>query len=503
MKPKSFFRKVSALLSPIFVLTLSLACDAKDISENIPIEQHENIEIFSKHGMFSVSGWNKNFVNITGQTNDDIQVERKKTTLVLNLNSVDSSTSSDTLEIKIPSNKKISVSSNNANFSFNGLNPRPTETADVDNHQAHKLDPDISVITVDGNVSITNSSGDFNIQTINGDIDISSSKGAANIRTISGHQRVNADFRSVSSSNVSGQSIYKLRTLDKLNLSNVNGTTIVESAVSQGASIQMQSVKGNVELLVPESTSARFSLQSHQGGSIKNTLKGKLDTLSNDTDTQVFALADASASVTINTMDGGISVGYQKAVVSDYDDQSYDWSLVDTNLLNFAFINPNYKIFDYQEIFIKQPEIHFDPSWEEKYGTGEKGHYQQRITLNYANLLKAAIAKTFSQDNRFKIVDQRNENALVIIPKVLELYIEDPETVEIRDVLVAARAGNAKIDLVIFSPSDQSVLALFMDKRSTDRPRGLAIPQARLRNSRAFSQLFNDWTEDIVKVLDK
>ncbi len=502
MNTRSIFRKVSVFLGATSIFTLSLACGAKEISENIPIEQHEDIEIISKHGVFSVSGWNQNFVNILGQANDDIRVERKKSMLVLRLDSGSSSATSDTLEIKVPSDRKINVTSDNANFSFDGLNSRLVEP-DSDKHKKNKLGSDISIVTVDGNVSIVNSSGDFNVQTINGDIEISSSKGAANIRTISGQQNVNADLRSVSSSNVSGQSLYKLRTLDKLNLSNVNGITIVESAVSQGASIQIQSVKGSVKLLVPESTSARFSLQSHQGGSIENTLIGEPRTPNSDDDAQVFALADASASVKINTMDGDIMVGYQKAKVGEYDDEHYDWSLVETNLLNFAFINPNYNIFDYQEIFIKQPEIHFDPSWEKKYSTGEKGHYQQRITLEYANLLKAAIADTFSKDSRFRIVNQRNENALVIIPKVLELYIEDPETVEIRDVFVAARAGNAKIDLVVFSPSDQSVLALFMDKRSTERPRGLAISQARVRNSRAFSRLFSDWMADVVRVLEK
>jgi hypothetical protein len=263
----------------------------------------------------------------------------------------------------------------------------------------------------------------------------------------------------------------------------------------------MQSVKGNVELLVPESTSARFSLQSHQGGSINNTLTGELDTPSKADGPQTFALADASASVTINTMDGNIIVGHQKAADSEFGDENYDWSSVDTSLLNFAFVNPNYNIFDYQEIFIKQPEIHFDPSWEKKYTKDKKGLYRERIADEYSNLLKLAIREHFSQDKHFKIVTQRSKNALVIIPKVLELYIDDPGTVKISDMLSATRAGNARIDLVIFSPRDNSILALFMDKRSTVRPGGIPIPKSRVRNSRAFSRLFDDWIEDMIKLL--
>ena len=498
MKLSSIFQQVSTFLGFALMLCVSLISVAKEVNQSIPVQQNESIEIVAKQGVFSITGWNKDFVALTGEANDDVQIERVNSKLILKLDS-ESSTSSDNLDIKIPNGKRINVVNDDADFSFNSLNSK----AVIEVGEAKNFDSDIVVTSVDGNVRVIDSSGDFNIQTVNGDIEILNSKGGANIRTVSGTQDVNADFRTVSSSNVSGQSSYTLRTLDKLNLSNVNGDTVIKSAVSQGASIQIQSVKGNVELLVPKSTSARFALQSHQGGTIHNTLNVQADAEHNSDGAHVFALADASASVTINTMDGNISVAYQKENVSDYDDENFDWSSVDTSLLNFAFVNPKYNVFDYQEIFIKEPEIRFDSSWEKKYGKGEIGIYQQRIATEYANLLKAAIRDNFAKTKRFKVVEQRKENVLVIIPKVLDLYITNPETIEFKEVLTAARAGNASIDLVVFSPSDNSMLALFMDKRSTSRPGGLPIPSSRIRNSRAFSRLFNDWIEDMVKVLSK
>ncbi len=495
--------KVTTFVGSVIVLTLSLSSSAKEINQNVPVGEHESIEIIAKQGEFSVLGWAKDFVQLSGHADKDALVERENSKLILNIPSDSTSEEPDKLEIKIPSDRRLSVTSNNADFSFDGLNPRLAKAAGSNDDDASKSTSDISVSSVDGVVVVKNSSGSFNINTINGDIKIIDSKGTANIRSFSGQQDINGDFRNVNSSNVSGQSTYKLRTLEKLNLSNVNGDSLIESAVSRGANVQIQSVKGNVELLVPETTSARFSLNSHQGGRIENSLVGELDIDNSSDDSQILTLADASASITIDTMSGGIVVAPQNSTDTGVSSEDYDWSSVDTSVLDFAFVNPNYNILDYQEIFVKKPEIQFDSSWVRKHGVAISQDDRQRIADEYAEMFRQTIADRFSRNKRFKIVDERTENVLVIIPKVLELYIDNPDMVTLKDVLVATPAGNARLDLVIFSPSDQAILALFMDKRSTRKPQGIATSKTRALNSRAFSRLFKDWVKDISTALAK
>lgn len=499
---KSISKRVISSIVFSVICTVSIMAAAEEIKK-ISIEGDERIEVVATQGDFSVIGWEQDFVSLVGQTSEDVKIQRADSALMLNFSSIDMQTNSDRFELKVPSDRSILISADNANFSFEGLNPQTLVDAEDSDHQNRGFDFDVSINTVDGNVKVADSSGNFNIKTINGDISILASRGALKVGSVSGNQYVEGDFRDVSSTNMNGRSAFKLRTLDRLGLRNVNGDTYVESAVSLGASIQIQSVKGEVELFVPDSTSARFSLQSHQGGTISNRLKANFDATTNDDGVQAFTLANASASITIDTLDGSIIVGPQENTTDDYGDESFDWSSVDTSLLNFAFVNPNYSIFDYQEIFIKEPEIRFDPNWERRFGHKSNGLYRKRIETEYASLLKAAIERRFFKDGNFKFVDQRKERVLVIIPKVLDLYISDPESLTIKDVIKASRAGNAKIDLVIFSPSDESILALFMDKRSTSRPSGVPIPKTRVRNTRAFDNLFNDWIEDIVKVLDK
>ena len=350
--------KVIILVMSVSMFTLSPTSAAKEIDIKVPIKVQQNIEIIAKQGVFTVSGWNKDFVSLNGEVKDDIRVEQSKSTVVLELNTANPLAAGDLLEIKVPSDRKINITSDHADFSLDKLTPKVTHET-----QSSKIDSSISVSSIDGNVRVENSSGDFSISTINGNITILDSSGIANIKSVSGHQNINSDLRNISSSNVSGQSSYVLRTLEKLNLSNVNGNSLVKSSISQGASVQMRSVKGHVELLVPDTTSARFSLQSHQGGTVSNMIGGTVDPHQNTSGAQIFTLADASANVTIDTLDGDITVAPQNATTTEYVDEDYDWSSVDTSVLNFAFINPKYNSLDYKEIYIKQPEIHFDPSW--------------------------------------------------------------------------------------------------------------------------------------------
>ena len=495
--------KMSYQIIYVYMFVFSFVANAKEINVKIPIEDKSNIELVAKQGDFTISGWDENFVNLYGETYRDAEVETGNSILRLILNSTDVDTENDKLEIKIPRNRDVKIVANDANFSINNLEARfdgITESGDMD---VNNFNSELLITSVDGDVNVKESSGDFTIETINGDITILNSRGVADIKSISGNQTVEADLRTISSSNVSGESIFKLNTLEKFNLNNVNGNSSVISAISSGANVKMQSVTGDLRLSVPELTSAKFSLQSFQNGSIHNTLKDKVTTFESNDSAEIFSLSDASGNVELGTMDGRIEVGSSELTYSQPEDDSYDWSSVDSSILDFAYVNPNINFMDYQEVFIKQPEIHFDESWVKEYGENKTKTYRERIAIDYAESFKKAIVDKFSNDLNLKISNERGEGVLVIIPKVIELYIDKPETVDTRNVFSVTSAGKAKIDFVIYSSKDEAILSLITDKRSTSKPSGIPDTNLRTMNYRAFNTLFNSWAEDIVKVLGK
>ena len=151
--------RIINLVVSILVFTLSLTSSAKEIEVKIPLQENENIEIVAKYGTFSVSGWAQNVVNISGQASEDIRVQRENSTIVLSLNDAKPSSANDKLVIKVPADRKLSVTSNNADFSFDGLNPRVVNASDQSKPQADKFDSDVSIASVDGDVNLKNSSG--------------------------------------------------------------------------------------------------------------------------------------------------------------------------------------------------------------------------------------------------------------------------------------------------------------------------------------------------------
>ena len=495
--------KVLSLITAVIVLTLPLISGAKEIDLSIPLQPQERLQFTAKQGVFSVAGWNQEFVKLKGIASETIHYEREDSELAITLNSTAPQTVPDNLAIKVPHGTEIGFTAHDASLSFEGLKAGligSTESGDI---QISNFSSELAVTSVNGNVRLRNSSGEFNIDTVNGDIEITDATGIANIRSISGDQYVEADLRNVTTSNVSGNSLYKLNTLEKLNLSNVNGDSRVESAISKAADIQMSSVKGHLSLLVPADTSARFSIQSHNGGKLSNSLGGDTEPTNNSNSAQTFNLAGASASVAMNTMEGNIDVGPQTNGLPNYDDGNFDWSSVDTSILDFAYINPNQSVFDYQKVFIKTPEIHFDQRWLEKFDEDETRSYRARVVSEYADLLKKAIADRLSRSTGLRLSEERGDDVLVVIPKVVDLYIDHPDLVGIRDVFVTTPAGNAQLDLVIYSPKSQSVLGLILDKRSTAKPGIAQTSRLRTMNSRAFTQLFKDWIANVARVLNK
>ena len=487
----------------LLVLVMAPASSfAGEISEQIPLEDIKRIEFSAKRGDFSLSGWSQKHVDVTGKANDGFQYDIKGSTLKLLVNTAESASTQDRLHLQVPSDKEFIFVTEEGNFSINGIEASINGSTQSGNVEVSNVNSELSITTIDGYVRIQESSGDFNVTTVNGEIDIENSRGTADLKTVSGDQNISADLRFVTSSNLSGSSNLKLETVEKLKLNNVNGDSKVESAISKGASIQMQSLKGNLTLLVPGDTAAEFILEAHDGGQISNALRETdSDARAGSTKAESFILGDGSANVVMNTTQGDIVLASRKNSNSNSQQQEFDWASVDTSVLDFAYINPDYEVLGYEQFYIKPPEITFDPRWKTKFG--DNTLYRETIARDYSEILVRAIAETFERETNLKFSEKRGENILVIIPKVQELYIDDPDIKGASDTFTRNAAGTAKLDLVIYSPRDQTVLSLILDKRSTARPGVSTSTRVRSKNALAFRRLFNDWMSDIVRVIEK
>jgi len=185
----------------------------------------------------------------------------------------------------------------------------------------------------------------------------------------------------------------------------------------------------------------------------------------------------------------------------DGNNVAVDTADIDTSILDLSYVNSTLNLQDYDGIFVKKPEVAFQSHWINEFGDARTRSYRARIARDYANLLMSSIEENLAVTTGLDVVTQPGEKTLVIIPKLLDLYIHYPDMGGIQDVLIANAAGNAKIDLVIYSPKAEAVFGLFTDWRSTGKP-GIVIPsKLRTINTRAFTGLFDAWMVDITGML--
>lgn len=196
------------------------------------------------------------------------------------------------------------------------------------------------------------------------------------------------------------------------------------------------------------------------------------------------------------------SIGQEVTENNGSFDQRINWSDVDNSLMELVYVDSGQSILEYKKVFIKQPEVTFQTNWINKFGDEKTRSYRERVAREYAELLTESIRNKFSSEMNLEITEQRSDDVLVIMPKVFDLYIDYPDIGGIQDVIIASAAGYAKMELVIYSPKTESVLGMFSDKRSTKKPGIVLVSKPRVINTRAFSQLFNVWVDDIAMAID-
>lgn len=178
-----------------------------------------------------------------------------------------------------------------------------------------------------------------------------------------------------------------------------------------------------------------------------------------------------------------------------------DWSQVDSSKLGFAYLNPEANFGAYKKVYIADVDVEFDEQWVRDFSGQGYGSYKKRIAQSYGEKLKDALSEALVNTSSFVVVDQRQADALVFLPKLTHLYIATPEAKGIRDTVLTV-AGRAAVDITVYSPRDKQVWALFVDKRGTGRiPAAEATMQARIVNEKAFTRLFEHWSQIVVDYL--
>ena len=253
------------------------------------------VEIDGAGGTLRIVGWNKPEVWVTGTlgagaeglelggTSRRISIDVETSG---NPHSVDSN-----LEIHVPAGTRIEVDAMSADITV--LDVTGTVTAD----------------TVAGNISVTGTAREVTLESVNGNVDVACACTRAHAESVNGNVSVKGARGEVEASTVNGSLSVTGGSFERARLETVNGRITFEGELQRHATLDMESVGGSVELLLPAATNAAFDINTFSG-TIRNAWGVESRKASRWTDEKElsFTAGSGGATVTVQTLSGDVII---------------------------------------------------------------------------------------------------------------------------------------------------------------------------------------------------
>lgn len=491
------------LIVSFFVLSACVSAETPKVDE-LQIELTESMQLLLDVETADVTVAGNEASNVTVVANESFinafVVTKNETGVAL---SFKENVDKEIIQVYVPKATLLNVKSKSGDITLRHL------TGDITAHsvdgtvEGGMLGGDHTLSSVNGNVVLKESMGKHVLESINGKIVIEDVKGVLSVKNVSGEIALQSSLASLNASNMKGDIQGRLDSVEKIALSTVNGNVNLQLHPRESASISIETVSGNVTLGVEETISASFNLAVHQNGSIKNAFSPSVDESEGNDKKSVFKLGEGSASIDVSTLNGNIEIEKlqqetQAQAPSDGDGQ-FDWSSVDQSKLQFAFVKPEVDFASYKHVYISKVKIEFDEQWVRQFGSSGYSKYIERVEARYAERFRDILIKGIEDNTRWKVVSERKKDALIILPKVTDLYINTPEEIGMRDTVITV-GGRAALDLTVYSPRDKAVWALFVDKRNSARLSSAeSTMRTRVANEKSFTKLFDAWVETIME----
>lgn len=301
------------------------------VDETRDVGANEIIDIELINGEVTVTGWDRNQVQVKGELSDQAEgytfsssngitrfeeeYEDRRGFFGRNCDNwfnCRGEVDPTVLEIFVPVNSTVRLEGVNVELAISNIDGN-TEIEIVNGPiEAAGLGGRISLETVNGSIETENLDGRINLSTVNGRIrDRDSNGDRVKFNAVNGSVYSNTASSRVSAESVSGAIELELGSIDDLEASTVSGRIRVSLALRDGGQVEMSSVSGTTELLVDPGISARFDINTAVGGDIDNELTDHAPVRENrfvNSSELQFSLNGGTGNVDISTVTGNILI---------------------------------------------------------------------------------------------------------------------------------------------------------------------------------------------------
>lgn len=280
------------------VLVAAATAQAREVDESIDAASDGQVEIINISGSVEVYGWSRDTVEVTGELGSKVEeliLERNgdKVLVKVKVPRNNSNNISSDLEVRIPEDSSIDVSTVSADITVEGVGGEQhlhTVSGDVITQAA---DSDVSAQAVSGDVDITGDGAEIETQanTVSGDVTVVGVSGAVGAEAVSGDVMVRDG------------------SFERASLNTVNGEIDFQARLENGGKLTVESVNGDVDIQFDSSVSARFDIETFNGD-INNCFGPKAERTSKYAPgwELSFTQGDGDGRVTISTLNGDIDL---------------------------------------------------------------------------------------------------------------------------------------------------------------------------------------------------
>ncbi|MBD1584278.1 DUF4097 family beta strand repeat-containing protein [Pseudoalteromonas sp. S16_S37] len=303
-----------------FALLPLVGFTAEQIDEQITIPANGKIVIENQRGDITIKTWDEDSFKVTGTLDEKakgykLETKGSVTEFIVHMpkqykgwkNTSDGSK----LTIHMPKNSELNFEGVSVDINASQLYAGTYIKTVKGDIRVADLKGKISLQTINGSIDGANLNGNIHYETVNGEINDRDSQGKLKLNAVNGDIESDTNAQDVRLENVNGEVDLRINELTDLQLNTVNGEIDVRiKKLKANANINMETVSGDLRLYLPADISARFDIDMHAGGKVKNELSehemkkakwgpsGELE----------FVLNGGDADVEINTVSGRIEL---------------------------------------------------------------------------------------------------------------------------------------------------------------------------------------------------
>jgi len=176
--------------------------------------------------------------------------------------------------------------------------------------------------------------------------------------------------------------------------------------------------------------------------------------------------------------------------------------LVDSKNVDRLYRRPDLDVSAYGKILVGEPVVEFSKNWNPRnYGTyGLSAAQLKKIRVDLADLAKATFVKVLGAGG-YEVVTEAGDGVLEIIPSIVNLYINAPDTMTAgRSKTYAMDAGSMTLALQVSDSVTGTLLAVVYDHKRDSGGRMQWATSA--SNRAAASRTLTGWAEQLKRELD-